>query len=549
MNSRLQRLPCLLLLGCSLLLAACGGGSAADGEATPPLTDSTAPVTSALPGTGLYSESQFVTLTSNEPGTIYYTTDGIPPTVGGTTTTSGASPISGILISSNTSLRYFSVDGAGNEEFPKTSTYSFDFDPPGILLSGFPPLGTYGFLEVLDISFSSDETVSYLVEVGGDGTAGTGVPIQSAVLGLGQVASVLLPCWWLDIGQQSPGNSIWIHVVDAAGGSTSIELLIKTMAEDSIALGGSSGDLELTPDGSFGYLIRPDLDQVWKFDTDPDSASFNTFLAEIDVVASPTSLAITGDSSKVYVTGDAGFSEIDVSSNVVTAFPMSSGLTPSGIVIHDLLGLGLVGASDGSFWQFDLDPLSGQYLLPHVLPAPPNLLETADITLSEDEGRAIVAWTGPSDYNLQVLDTSPGFGFGTIIATLVEAPLPAVVGTPVISSDTSRGWASNEAGRLGSVSLSQNPPVIAASGTSPAVGGMVLSPDESVLLVTGAPLNGIRVVDPVTLQVRHLVASGGASGTGTGRRIRYSADGKRAYLIRDEGAGTSEIWMIWLTSE
>ena len=47
----------------------------------------------------------------------------------------------------------------------------------------------------------------------------------------------------------------------------------------------------------------------------------------------------------------------------------------------------------------------------------------------------------------------------------------------------------------------------------------------------------------------HMLEAEGASGTGTGRQIRYSPDGKRMYLVRDNDSATAEVWMLWLTSE
>ena len=102
-----------------------GGGSAS--------IDTAAPITTANPAGGLYSAAIQVTLTANEAATIYYSTDGNDPTVGGGNTTSGTSPISGIAIPiGTTALKYFAIDQANNNEVIKTETYvvgvrAFDF--------------------------------------------------------------------------------------------------------------------------------------------------------------------------------------------------------------------------------------------------------------------------------------------------------------------------------------------------------------------------------------------------------------------------------------
>ncbi|WP_255298463.1 extracellular catalytic domain type 1 short-chain-length polyhydroxyalkanoate depolymerase [Brevibacillus dissolubilis] len=88
-----------------------GGGGGGD-------TDTTAPVTTASPAGGTYTSAVSVSLTANENATTYYTTNGTTPTTGSTSYTG---PIS---ISTNTTLKYFSVDTAGNAEAVKTQTYT-----------------------------------------------------------------------------------------------------------------------------------------------------------------------------------------------------------------------------------------------------------------------------------------------------------------------------------------------------------------------------------------------------------------------------------------
>ncbi|MSM40744.1 MAG: hypothetical protein GJT30_14100 [Geobacter sp.] len=86
--------------------------------------DITPPVTTATPAGGPYNASQSVTLTTNEPATIYYTTDGTTPT---TASSQYGTPIT---ISTPTTLKFFAVDGAGNIEAVKSAAYTFDTTPP-----------------------------------------------------------------------------------------------------------------------------------------------------------------------------------------------------------------------------------------------------------------------------------------------------------------------------------------------------------------------------------------------------------------------------------
>ena len=92
--------------------------------------DTIPPTTSANPGGGNYTSSVSVTLICNDTGgagcdKTYYTIDGSDPTT--------SSPVySGpINISTNTTLKFFSVDSAGNAESVKSEQYTIN--PPPIL--------------------------------------------------------------------------------------------------------------------------------------------------------------------------------------------------------------------------------------------------------------------------------------------------------------------------------------------------------------------------------------------------------------------------------
>lgn len=81
------------------------------------ILDTTPPETEATPPGGTYPGSVAITLTSDEPATIYYTTDGSDPT---TSSSVYAGPIT---ISRNTTLKFFGVDALGNQETIKTEIY------------------------------------------------------------------------------------------------------------------------------------------------------------------------------------------------------------------------------------------------------------------------------------------------------------------------------------------------------------------------------------------------------------------------------------------
>ena len=80
--------------------------------------DTTAPVTTASPLGGSFTAPVTVTLTSNEAGTTYYTTNGTTPT------TSSSVYSAPLYFSATTTLKYFSRDTAGNSEAVKTQLYT-----------------------------------------------------------------------------------------------------------------------------------------------------------------------------------------------------------------------------------------------------------------------------------------------------------------------------------------------------------------------------------------------------------------------------------------
>lgn len=102
---------------------AAGAGPSADFT-----VDNTAPQTSAVPPGGLYDSDRNVTLSTGEASVIYFTTDGTTPT------TASAQYSSALSITTNTTLRFFAVDAAGNQEAVKSEVYVIDKDAPGAVI-------------------------------------------------------------------------------------------------------------------------------------------------------------------------------------------------------------------------------------------------------------------------------------------------------------------------------------------------------------------------------------------------------------------------------
>jgi poly(beta-D-mannuronate) lyase len=107
-----------------------------DGNAGKVLTqdyviDSIPPTISISPPGGIFSSSQLVTLSVDEPASIYYTTNGNTPTI------SSSLYSKPILISSTKTLKYFAKDGAGNIGPVVSQTYTItpvDSTPPVVAI-------------------------------------------------------------------------------------------------------------------------------------------------------------------------------------------------------------------------------------------------------------------------------------------------------------------------------------------------------------------------------------------------------------------------------
>ncbi|HZN02972.1 MAG TPA: chitobiase/beta-hexosaminidase C-terminal domain-containing protein, partial [Candidatus Polarisedimenticolia bacterium] len=95
------------------------------------LPDLSAPVVTAAPAGPLFTGSVVVTLTSDEPATIFYTRDGSDPVPGGSATFSGAHQVA-ISITSDTVLSWLGRDPAGNQGSVVRITYRNDGDADGL---------------------------------------------------------------------------------------------------------------------------------------------------------------------------------------------------------------------------------------------------------------------------------------------------------------------------------------------------------------------------------------------------------------------------------
>jgi phage gp45-like len=127
---------------------------------TPPPPDTTAPTVSISPAAGTYTSAQSVELTANEAATIYYTLDGSNPT---TSSNVYSGPIS---LNSNTTIKYFAKDTAGNQSTVQTAAYTInipaDTTPPVVTVS--PAAGTFSSAQSVTLSANETATIYYTLD-------------------------------------------------------------------------------------------------------------------------------------------------------------------------------------------------------------------------------------------------------------------------------------------------------------------------------------------------------------------------------------------------
>ena len=136
----------------------------------------TGPTVSASPLGGTYESAQSVTLTASAPSTIYYTTDGSTPT---TSSTSGTSPLSGIVISTNSTLKFFAQDSLGSSSPVSSAAYTILVPPTA---SVTPSNGTYNSTKSVTLTASVPSTIYYTTDGTTPTTSSTSSP--SPVFGI-----------------------------------------------------------------------------------------------------------------------------------------------------------------------------------------------------------------------------------------------------------------------------------------------------------------------------------------------------------------------------
>lgn len=115
--------------------------------------DTSPPMVTASPQSGTYGPGTTITLSANEPASIYYTTDGSIPTAA---STRYAEPIP---LGTSMTVKYLGVDSALNVSDVGQQAYVLDATPPEVIVS--PAAGTYPVGQQITLTANEPSTIYY----------------------------------------------------------------------------------------------------------------------------------------------------------------------------------------------------------------------------------------------------------------------------------------------------------------------------------------------------------------------------------------------------
>ncbi|MDL2424590.1 chitobiase/beta-hexosaminidase C-terminal domain-containing protein [Pseudomonas sp. BAgro211] len=205
--------------------------------------DNTAPTVSASPAPGTYPSGQQITLSSSEPGSIYYTVDGSTPTTSSTKYT-GPITLNGPL-----TIKAIAVDPYGNTSAPASFAYQVpDTTPP--VVSASPAGGQYASGTKITLNSNEANTAIYYTTDGSTPT--TSSTKYSTQLTL--AAAMTLKFFGVDAAGNASGVVTETYTVTPA--VVPWKDYTKDGKNDVVAIDSSANGYIYPGDGTGGWLTR-----------------------------------------------------------------------------------------------------------------------------------------------------------------------------------------------------------------------------------------------------------------------------------------------------
>lgn len=293
------------------------------------------------------------------------------------------------------------------------------------------------------------------------------------------------------------------HGSDCPECQSAAEPLIAT-----ISLGGPAAEVATSPDGNYVYVLLADSVKI--------ISRSNYVLATYPTGAHPKNMIVSDDATRIYVTGyDGSTSIISPADNSVKTFALNRSTTEIISPNGDYLYLAHSGLVEGARRSW-ISVVSAEGATVAVVPI---FKHATDLGVSPDGSHLYVASRRSSGIDrrgsISVIDTQTYRLAGSIAMELAPD-------TITVNQDGTHLYATDYYQNSFSV-INLETRVVTRRGLLDAPLDLVLSPDGAVAYVTC--LHSLAVIN-TDGDVAKITSVGDLP-----RRVRFSADGKRAYVI------------------